>query len=50
MWEYKLVETLRTQLESRLNELGAEGWELVHFQYNPLTAEVLGVVKRRKDA
>ena len=49
MWEYKLIETLRTKFESLLNELGAQGWELVHFQYNPLTAEIVGVVKKRKE-
>ena len=49
MWEYKLIETLRSQFESLLNELGAQGWELVHFQYNPLTLEIVGVAKKRKE-
>jgi hypothetical protein len=49
MWEYKLIECDRTELESRLNEFGAQGWELVQFQYNPLTRDVFAVVKRPAD-
>jgi hypothetical protein len=48
MWEYTLLNTVRPQLETRLNELGALGWELVNFQYNPLNADVIAILKRPK--
>lgn len=53
-WEYKRVyfsspATKREDVDSRLNELGAEGWELVTFQ--PNSGEIafgLYVFKRQK--
>jgi hypothetical protein len=51
-WEYRVITlgslwgTKPTDLEARLNELGAEGWEVVHV-YNPYgSGQTTAVAKR----
>ncbi|MGW2220689.1 DUF4177 domain-containing protein [Nonomuraea sp. NPDC001684] len=39
-WEYKIATLKDPEVEKQLNELGQQGWELVHMKYQ--SAEAFG--------
>ena len=47
-WEYKVIQLDRKELESHLNQLGEEGWELLGIDYNFLAGQSFGIAKREK--
>ena len=46
-WEYKVLQLLPAQQESRLNELGAEGWELTSAVRHHVVDEALVLILKR---
>ena len=46
-WKYKVLQLLPAQQESRLNELGAEGWELTSAVTHHVVDEALVLILKR---
>ena len=46
-WEYKVLQLLPAQQEPRLNELGAEGWELTSAVRHHVVDEALVLILKR---
>ncbi len=47
-WEYKVIQLDRKELESHLNQLGEEGWEVLGIDYSFPAGQFFGIAKREK--
>jgi hypothetical protein len=47
-WQYKIVELERESAEPKINNLGAQGWELVSVQLKGESSRALYYLKRAK--
>lgn len=47
-WQYKIVESERERAEKEINNLGAQGWDLVSVQREGESSRALYYLKRAK--